>query len=55
MDTLTTGLYVLTLIACCVCLWLWYEIEGLKDYIGSLRGRMASMEDQITELSSKRR
>lgn len=55
MDTLTTGLYVLTLIACCVCLWLWYEIDGYKDYMRHLRLKMAGLEDRIEELERKRR
>ena len=55
MDYLVTGLYVLSLLACCVGLWLWYEIESLKDYIGSLRGRVAMQEARIDELQTKRR
>lgn len=55
MDHLTTGLYVLTLIACCVSLWLWYEIEAYKDYIRSLRLKIGDMEQRLTELENKRR
>ena len=55
MDHLIVGLYVLSLLACCVCLWLWYELESLKDYISSLRYRIASLEERIEELERKRR
>ena len=55
MDHLTTGLYVLTLIACCLCLWLWYEIEAYKDYIRHLRLKIAAMEQRIEALETKRR
>jgi hypothetical protein len=55
VDHLTTGLYVLTLIACCVSLWLWYEIDAYKDYIRHLRLRMAELEQRMAEIESKRR
>ena len=55
MDELTTGLYVLTLIACCVSLWLWYEIDSYKDYLRYLRLRMAELEQRVQEIDNKRR
>lgn len=55
MDELVIGLYVLTLIACCVSLWLWYEIDSYKDYIRHLRLRMAELEQRVQEIESKRR
>lgn len=55
MEHLIIGLYVLSLLACCVCLWLWYEIETYKDYIRHLRLRIADMEGRIESLEIKRR
>ena len=55
MDYLVTGLYVLSLLACCVGLWLWYEIETYKDYLRHLRLRLAGLEERIEELERKRR
>lgn len=55
MDELTTGLYVLTLIACCVSLWLWYEIDSYKDYLRHLRLRLAELEQRVQEIEPKRR
>ena len=55
MDELTTGLYVLTLIACCVSLWLWWEIDTYKTYLRHLRLKIAAMEQRLDELENKRR
>lgn len=55
MDALVTGLYVISLVACCLCLWLWYEIETLKEYIKSLRDRIVDMEQRVDEVERKRK
>lgn len=55
MEHLILGLYVLSLLACCVCLWLWYEVDTYKDYLRDLRLRLAGMEQRLEELEKKRR
>lgn len=55
MEHLIIGLYVLSLLACCVCLWFWYELENYKDYTASLRYRIASLEERVEQLEKKRR
>ena len=55
METLILGLYVLSLIACCACLWLWYELEGMKDYVNDLRTRIMSVDDRLETVERKKR
>lgn len=55
MEHLIMGLYVLSLLACCVCLWFWYELESYKDYAASLRYKLASLEQRLEELEKRRR
>ena len=55
MDALVTGLYVISLFACCLCLWLWYEIETYQEYVKSLRLRILDMEQRVDEVERKKR
>ena len=55
MDHLVTALYALSLLACCVGLWLWYEVETHKDHLRQLRLQLGGMEDRIQELENTRR
>lgn len=55
MDNLVTGLYVLSLLACCVGLWLWYELENHREYVASLRAKIMDMEQRLDEVERKRR
>ena len=55
MENLITGLYVLSLLACCVCLWFWYELESFKDYVSALQHRMFGLEERVKELEKRRR
>lgn len=55
MDHLVIGLYVLSLLACCVSLWLWYELDTHRDYTNTLRIRINELGHELEELKSKRR
>ena len=55
MEHLIIGLYVLSLLACVICLWFWYELESSKDYMASLRYRIANLEERVEELEKRRR
>lgn len=55
MDELVIGLYVLSLVACCVCLWLWYEIDSTRDHMRAIHLRAAGLEQRVEELERKRR
>ena len=55
MEQLVLGLYVLSLLSCCVCLWFWYELESMKDHIKELWSRANSAESQLRELEKKKR
>lgn len=55
MENLILGLYVLSLIACCLCLWFWYELEHNKAYICYLKNEIDDLAQQLKELATKRR
>lgn len=55
MEQLVLGLYALSLVACCVCLWFWYELESMKDYVNELRARLMAMDDRLDSVEKKRR
>lgn len=55
MEELVIGLYVLSLLACCVCLWLWYELESHKDHVKSLRHHISDFGKRIEELEKRKR
>lgn len=55
MEDLILGLYVLSLLACVVCLWFWYKLESHKEHVLTLRNRMASLDSRIEELEKRRR
>ena len=55
MEHLILGLYVLSLLACMVCLWFWYELESHKDHVIYLRQKLQGLDDRIQSLEQKRR
>ena len=55
MEDLVLGLYVLSLIACCVCLWFWYELESMKEHTRELWTRATTAENRLSELEKKKR
>ena len=55
MDGLMLGLYVLSLGTCCICLWLWYELDTAREHIANLRSRVMSQDDRLEQLERKQR
>jgi hypothetical protein len=55
MEQLVLGLYVLSLLSCCVCLWFWYEMETLKEHITELWTRANAADSRLRELEKKKR
>lgn len=55
MEYLVIGLYAFSLMACCLCLWMWYVIECHKDYVTGLRYRILDMEQRMQEVERKRK
>lgn len=55
MDELMLGLYVLSLVACCLCLWFWYQLETMRDYVRELRTRIVYMDDRLEQVERRRR
>jgi hypothetical protein len=55
MEDIIMGVYVLSLLACSVCLWFWYELEGHKQNAIAMYGRITMLEQRIRELERKRR
>ena len=55
MEELVIGLYALSLIACCVGLWLWYEVDRNNLMIAALRAKLREMDGRIQTIESKRR
>lgn len=55
MENLVTALYVLSLMACCVGLWLWYEIDSNNETMNALQARIRDLDSRLDELERKRR
>ena len=55
MEHLVIGLYTLSLIACCVGLWLWYEIDSNNEIMEDLRSRMRELDGRVDELERRKR
>lgn len=55
MEHLIIGLYVLSLLACVICLWFWYELEAHKDHVSTLHHRVSALDARVEELEKRRR
>lgn len=55
MEELVLGLYILAMVACIACLWLWWELEGMKDYVNHMRSRVGTVIEQMEQLEKRRR
>lgn len=55
MEDIVMGVYVLSLLSCGACLWLWYELEECKQNAIAMYGRITMLEQRIRELERKRR
>ena len=55
MDDLVIGLYFLSLISCCLCLWFWYELESTKEDLRSISNRTYQVIKTLESLEKRRR
>jgi len=55
MEHLVIGLYVLSLLSCCLCLWFWWELESAKEQQRRLDEHMRGIISRLDDLGGRRR